>query len=784
MRAPLSWLRDFAPLEGDVGTLAETLSGLGLVVEGVEQVGEGLDGVVVARVLDVRAHPQADRVRIVDVDAGDGQALQIICGAANVAKDQLVPLATIGATLPGGFEIGRRKMRGEWSNGMICSETELAFGDESDGIMVLPDGVASPGTPLKEALGLSADVVFDLDVSANRPDAMSMVGVARDLAAKLGQPFTLPEPQPVAVGGDVGIVVESPELCPRFTGTILSGVTIGPSPDIIVRRLTMAGMRSINNVVDASNYVMLELGQPTHPYDIDRLPGKGLLVRAAQPGETLVTLDDVERRLGDGPTPDCLICDAEGTPVGVAGIMGGASSEISDGTDTVYLEAAWFTPMAIARTAKRLGLRTEASARFERGVDHLGIERAVARFCELLPGTKVTAGLRSVDSPDHVPAPGLVPVRTTRVNAILGTDLNDQQIAAYLEPIGFQVVESSPGVQKVAIPSWRPDSEREIDVIEEVARHHGYERIARSVPSGAHVGAGLNLYQRRRRLVRQILAGVGPSEAWTTTFLAPGDLERAGLSGEAVEVENPMVREESLLRTALLPGLLKAVALNASRQLTDISLFEIGHVFGMPTPSTEPLPDERERLAIITPDLEPVIDAWNTLLDGLHLDATLESAVVQGFHPTRSARIIFNGQPIGAIGEVDPDVIVNYGLSGRAGYLELDLEALLASPDDPIRMRPISRFPASDIDLAFVVPDTVPAAAVRQALATAAGPLLEDLRLFDVFQGGKLAADERSLAYRLRLRALDRTLTDAEVAEVRQRCIDAVEGTLGARLRT
>src|SRR5438270_2765528 len=314
MRAPLSWLRDFAPLDRDVATLANTLSGLGLVVEGVETVGEGLDGVIVARVLDVRPHPQADRVRIVDVDAGDGNPLQIICGAANVAKDQLVPLATVGATLPGGFEIGRRKMRGEWSNGMICSETELAFGDESDGIMVLPADVASPGTPLKEALGLRADVVFDLDVSANRPDAMSMAGVARDLAAKLGQPFTLPAPPAVDAGGDVSIVVESPELCPRFTGTILTGVTVGPSPDVIVRRLTLAGMRAINKVVDASNYVMLELGQPTHPYDLDRLPGKGLLVRAARPGETLVTLDDVERRLGTGPTPDCLICDAEGTP--------------------------------------------------------------------------------------------------------------------------------------------------------------------------------------------------------------------------------------------------------------------------------------------------------------------------------------------------------------------------------------------------------------------------------------------------------------------------------------
>ena len=437
MRAPLSWLRDFAPIEGDVDDLTAALDDLGLVVEGVERVGEGLEQVVLARVLEVAAIDGADRIRRVVVDAG-GDPIEVVCGAFNFGAGDVVALAPVGAVLPGGFVIGRRKMKGVISNGMLCSGQELHLSDDGQGLLVLTElAGAAPGRPLAEALGITPDVVFDITVEGNRPDAWSMAGVARDLAARLRVSFTLPDPAlPAAGGPDVGalarVVVEDADLCPRFTARVLTGVRVGPSPPWLARRLTLAGMRSINNVVDASNYVMLELGQPTHPYDLDRLGGHGLVVRRARPGERLATLDGSERELGLGGdgAPDCLICDAEDRPVGIAGIMGGASSEISVATTRVLHEVAYFAPMAVAATSKRLGLRTEASARFERGGDPWAIDRAQARFVELLTLTQPASTLApgTLDVRGEVPRPLRVVLPVARVNALLGTDLDAETV--------------------------------------------------------------------------------------------------------------------------------------------------------------------------------------------------------------------------------------------------------------------------------------------------------------------------------------------------------------------
>jgi phenylalanyl-tRNA synthetase beta chain len=781
MRVPLSWLTDFAPLAGSPAELAGALSGLGLVVEGMETVGEGLGDVIVARVLATRPHPNADKVQVVDVDAGDGEALQIVCGAFNFAAGDVVPLAPVGARLPGGMQIGRRNVRGQWSNGMLCAGAELGLNSDGDGIMILDGGLA-PGMPLTDALGIVADVVFDLDVTPNRPDALCVAGVARDLAAHFRVPFAIPEP-PAVRGEDglVTVVVESLDLCPEFTATVLTGVTIGPSPDWMARRLTLAGMRPINNIVDVSNYVMLELGQPNHPYDLDRLPGGGLLVRRAREGETLVTLDEVERVLqGD----DCLICDAESTPVGIGGIMGGASSEIGAGTTTVALEAAWFDPLSISRTSKRLGLRTEASVRFERGVDPEGVHRAVARFCQLAAEVAgATVAGSTVDVRGELPRPPRVVVRTSRVNAILGTDLSPGEVSGYLQPIGFRCVATGDGDFRVDIPSWRLDSDREIDVIEEVARHHGYTNIERTMPAIVQVG-GLTPYQLDRRRAREILVGAGLSEAWATSFLAPEDLARAGLPTEAVEVENPLAAEESILRPSLLPGLLRAVAANAGHRRGDVGLFEIGHVFLVP-PGGEQLPVEPEFLAVALGqrDAQDAVRIWRTLTDGLRLaDVSMEAAAVPGLHPTRSARLLARGRPVGAIGEVDLEVLAAHGIEGRVGWLEVDLGALLASPRRPATYRRVSRFPSADIDLAFVVDDAVPAASVERTLSRAAGDLLERLELFDVFRGPQLAG-ARSLAWRLRFSSLDHTLTEEELTALRLRCIEAVTTAHPARLR-
>ncbi|HEX3946851.1 MAG TPA: phenylalanine--tRNA ligase subunit beta, partial [Acidimicrobiales bacterium] len=511
MKAPLSWLRDFAPFptDTDPGELAAVLDDLGLVVEGIERVGEGLDGVVVARVDEIAAIPGADRIRLITVEGGDGP-IDIVCGAQNFATGDLVPLAPVGTVLPNGMEIARRKLRGVVSDGMLCSGEELGLSGDHDGLLLLTEVEgARPGLGVAELLGIEHDVVFDITVEGNRPDAWSMAGVARDLAARLGLPFTLPDPAPAPeavagagtepIGKLASLVIEDPGLCPRMTVRILPEVAVGPSPRWLVRRLLLAGMRPINNVVDASNYVMLELGQPTHPYDLDQLAGGGLRVRRARPGETVVTLDGVERTLGTpgrglGDTgEDCLICDAEGTPVGIGGIMGGESSEISQTTSRVLLETAYFTPMVIARTSKRLGLRTEASARFERGCDPWGIDRAAARFCELV-GAPVVSG--ALDVRGEVPEPLTLSVPVGRVNAILGTELDDDAVGRLLEPLGFGAEPVGSGldgpgpdgpVLSVTVPTNRPDVRPAPygidDVIEEVARTYGYSRLPRRQPS-------------------------------------------------------------------------------------------------------------------------------------------------------------------------------------------------------------------------------------------------------------------------------------------------------------
>ena len=790
MLVPLSWLREFAPFDLEPKELGLVFDDLGMVVEGVEHIGAGLDGVVVARILSIEPIAGLDRVRMTTVDAGDGEPLEVACGAWNIEPGDVVPLATIGTTLPNGMTIGRRKLKKVYSNGMLCSAIELGLGEDADGILQLDTSTAL-GTPIKEALGIESDVVYDLAIEGNRPDANSIAGVARDAAARLKLPFTLPSPTVDRTGeateAAATVVVESHDLCPRFTATLITGVEVGPSPSWVQRRLTLAGMRPINNVVDASNYVMLELGQPTHPYDLALLGGAGLRVRRAVPGESVVTLDDVERKVGEGD--DCLICDAQDRPIGIGGIMGGASTEISETTTDVLLEVAYFDAMTIARTSKRLNLRTEASARFEKGVDPLGIDRAIDRFCEIL-GTG-TVSSTTIDERAGLTPPAPIRVRTARVNQLLGTDLDDATIRSYLAPIGFEAAEVEPGIHDVTPPTFRPDATLEVHIVEEVARHHGYANIPRTVPHSPIVGH-LTPYQLDRRQVRSILTGAGIDEAQAPSLLGPGDHERAGLfAHEPIVAANAMIQEESVLRTSLLPGLLRALAFNAARRSPDVAFFEIGDVFHRPVPDREAegldalLPDEHERLAVaLAGDAVDAKHLLDTLVEGLRLaDVTLEATTAEGLHPGRTAEIRCSGTAVGVVGEVDPGVCAAWSVPGRVGWVDVDLRALLTAPRRPLEQLPVSRFPSSDIDLAFVVPDEVPAQRAELALREAGGDLLVGLELFDAYRGRGVADGSRSLAYRLRFCALDRTLTDAEVAEVRARAIDAVVAATGGALR-
>ena len=787
MKVLLSWLREFAPFPtDDPVALGDVMSDLGMAVESIERIGEGLGGIVVAKVLDLAPHPNADKIQIVNVDSGDGVPMQICCGAFNMAVGDLVPLATLGSTMPDGMEIARRKMRGEWSNGMLCSGRELGLGDDHSGIFIL-DGSLAPGTPIIDALGISADVLFDLEINPNRPDAMSVAGVARDLAARLSLPFAIPVPQVTEAEGDAGssvsVTIVDGDLCGRIHLRVIDGIAIGPSPRWIADRLTALGMRPINNVVDASNYVMLELGQPNHTYDLAKVPAGELRVRWARDGESITTLDGIERNLTG--RRDGVITDASDTAIGIAGVMGGASTEISESTTAVVLECAWWQPMAIARSSKFMGLRSEASARFERGTDPEILDLAARRLAELLApsGARLLSG--SVSADGQMPERKPVDVRTSRVNHLLGTEIDSVEIADILRSIGFGVEASGePDVWAVTVPTFRPDTVSETDVIEEIARHHGYSRIPNRLPTSTQTGS-LTSLQRDRRVIRGVLVGLGVHEAMPLPFLAPGDLARAGLPAAAVTITNPLAAEESVLRTSLLPGLLRAVAYNESHRTDGVRLFEIGKIFGVPAAGST-LPDEREHLAVVLVDSEApaAVQAWNVLARTLGFtEPSIDQSVSpDGLHSGRSGALLVAGTVVGEIGEIDPGVLEAHGIKGRVAWLQLDLGVALASDHGRHTYRHISRYPSSDLDLAFEVDESVTAARVQSVLSDAAGDLLVRIHLFDVFRGASVPDGQRSLAYRLRLQASDRTLTDEDVAAVLAACV-AAAATLGGTLR-
>ena len=784
MKVLLSWLREFAPdIDGDPEDLSEILSNLGLAVEELSHVGQGLEGIVVAEVLATRPHPDADRIHLVDVDAGDGEALQVCCGAFNMAVGDRVPLAVVGTTMPNGMEIARRKMRGEWSNGMLCSGAEIGMGDDHEGILILEQGL-SLGVPLAEALGIHPDVLFDLEVNPNRPDAMSVMGVARDLAACLGVPFSVAAPKVNETGQSAtdraSVSISAPDLCGRFGVRVLDNVLSGPSPRWMANRLLAVGQRPISAVVDLSNYVMFELGQPNHTYDLDLVPGGELGVRMARSGEQMTTLDGVERTLTEA---DGVIVNRDDEAIGLAGVMGGASTEISVETRSVLLEAAWWDPMTIARTARRLGLRSEASARFERGADPDIIPMALDRFAELASALGSSTAPGIVDAAGNRPESITVRVRPQRVNSILGTELKAEEMTDLLEPVGF-ARDSKGDVQgfDVTIPSWRLDSATEIDVIEEVGRLHGYSQIARTVPVTEQAGV-LTSRQQDRRRIQALLTGMGITEAMPLPFLAPGDLARAGLGDDGITVANPLVAEESIMRTSLRPGLLKAVAYNAARRTTGVSLFEIGRV--NPGGGGD-LPDEQEHLAVILAGQEAIAATtlWRRLARHLAVaNPGVVNATVDGLHPGRSGQVLADGQPVGALGEIDPQVLDAYEIGERVAWLEVDLGALLDADRGLAPYRAPSRYPSSDVDLAFAVPDEVSADEIAATIAQAGGELLASVALFDVFRSDQLGEGRRSLAYTLRFEASDRTLNDAEVASARQSCIDAVTTTHNATLR-
>ena len=839
MKVLLSLLGNFAGdlLEQDPNTLSEHLSDLGLSVEEMVTLGAAFNGVVVAKVLDLRPHPDADRIQLVDVDDGSGTARQVCCGAFNMQVGDLVPLATDGAVVAGGLKIKHRKLRGEWSEGMLCSaeELELPISNTEPEILILP-GTAELGSNVSEALDLKHDVLFDLEVNPNRPDAMSVAGVARDLAARLGLSFSIPVPNVVEIGEvaeQVSITIDEPDFCRHFTVRTMRDVKVESSPVWLAKQLLALGMRPVNSIVDISNFVMLELGQPTHAFDLDYIINNTLAVRMAREGEQLVTLDGETRTLS---AQDGLIVGSQDEPLSLAGVMGGASTEISESTTTALIEAAWWDPMTISRTSRRLGLRSEASARFERGVDPEIAEMALLRFAELAaqvgiaslaPGTVIAKGSERPSLP--------VRVRVDRVNATLGTELAKEKMVELLEPMGFEVGDSggaessasdggnenTGAILSVSIPSWRLDCATEIDITEEVGRAYGYSRIAKVVPLFDQRG-GLSPSQQLRRKAADMLVGMGLSEVMSLPFLAPQDLRDEDHSN-AILLTNPLVSEESVMRQSLREGMAKIAAYNYARRIADARIFEIGHVFSAEFPqifagdiqkgntsgSTSSntaektntagkgseggsLPQESEHLGVLLCGAEvgDAVRVWLRLCRSLGLTgASVRNSEQPGLHPTRSGELLIDashkeGSPVGVIGEIDPQVLEKLDISAPVAYFETNLNQVLATRNQQEALRYVSptKFPSSDIDLALVVPEEMAAGDLKAVLADAAGECLTGITLFDVYRGEQLREGVRSLAFRLRFEASDRTLTDEEVAEARLRCIEAAK-EMGVSLR-
>jgi len=793
MRVSLRWLREFVDIPtDDPDEIGDLLAGLGHEVESIERLDVPFTGVEIARVESIRPHPDADKIRLVTVDRG-GTSQEVVCGAWNFDVGDVVALATVGAVLPGGFEIGSREIRGVVSEGMICSERELGFGDEHDGILVL-DGDYELGRDFVDYLELP-DVVFDLSITPNRPDAMSMLGIARDVAAKLDVELRQPEIEVSEVEPSTVLKIEiaDPQGCPRFVGREVRGVSSGASPMWLQARLRAAGVRPISNLVDATNYVMMELGHPTHAFDLDQVAGQQLTIHRAGSGDTLTTLDGVERALDPG---DIVISDADGI-VSLAGVMGGGPTEVSDTTTRVLVEAAHWHPPAILYSSKRHNLRSEASARFERGVDPNLSDIAAARVTQLLvenAGGEAAAGV--VDVFPKPVLPWTVELPVGEIQRVLGVEIGSEVAAGLLTRLGMDVSGSDPLV--VQVPTGRPDLTRPIDLVEEVARLYGYDRIPETLPHGT--GGGLTAPQQRTRRLRSVLTGAGLTEANTLGFMGASDLDALGLpEGDprraTVRVKNPLSDAEETLRSTLMPGLLKAAARNASYGQTDVAFFELGRLFlHVPSPVDERIPHQPQHLGVVmtgTIGAELGVEARSAdVYDATGIvktvaarlgwdDVSVRQAEVGGLHPGRSAQVVKGDAVIGYVGELHPAAARAFDLTGRVAVLEVELESLLSEPPWWGFGTP-SVYPPQKFDLAFEMESTVPAADLVAAARSSLGAELESVRLFDEFD---LGGGRKSLAVTVAVRAADHTLTDEEAQGFRRAIIEHVQSELGVKLR-
>jgi phenylalanyl-tRNA synthetase beta chain len=804
MRISLRWLAEYVPLP-PVEEVARRLTAVGLEVEGVERIGAGLDGVVAARIASAGRHPQADRLSVVQVEAG-GAPVQVVCGATNWKVGDVVPLATPGTRLPSGQAIAQATLRGVESSGMLCSARELGLSQDGSGLLIL-DPATVPGTPLAQALGLE-DTALEVNVTPNRPDALSHLGIAREVAAACGVKLRPPadglaEKAPAA-SADLKVRVESPERCFRYLARVIDGVKIGPSPAWLARRLEACGVRSISNVVDATNFVLLEWGQPLHAFDLEKVAGREIVVRQAAPGEKLTTLDGVERTLS---ADDLVIADRD-RPSALAGVMGGGDSEISAGTTRVLLESAWFEPTGVRRTARRHGLHTEASHRFERGVDPAGVVAAVDRCAALiaeLAGGTVRKG--RVDAHPHRFKPVDVALSWKRPAEVLGTPVSRAEARRVLAALGFEERRPGPKGATFRVPTWRRDVAREEDLIEEIVRLRGYESIPGTLPGIVADTPSLPREAEVAERARQALEAAGFSEAVNFSFVSPADLAPLDPGGDdrrAIALRNPISADLAVMRWSLAPSLLKDAAYNRRQRVEDVRLYELASVYHRPAAGEVGDAPAREELRLGGVALgrrHPV--GWATGGEPLDfadlkgaLEGLLEALGIEGarwshgrepwLHPRSASRIDWTdargeAHLLGVAGEIHPRVAAAFDLPREVFAFELSFAAL----ERAARLVPghadVPRFPAVLRDLAVVVGDAVESRRVLEGVREE--PLAEEVVLFDVYRGAPIPEGKKNLAMAIRYRAADRTLTDAEADAAHQRIVERLRGTLGAELR-
>ncbi len=793
------WLNEFVPVDVDDRTFAEDMTLSGSKVEITEIEGEEISNVVVGRVVEIKRHENSDHMWICQVDVGEEAPIQIVTGAQNVSQGDLVPVAKHNSTLPGGVKITKGKLRGEKSNGMLCSYKELGMTDNDwpysvvDGIFLLnsdPDLKAKdlkPGDDIRTAIGLD-DHVVEFEITPNRPDCLSVIGLAREAAVTYGK--TMAQHEPVVKGGGIGnltelLDVETPatDLCPRYTARMVRNVKIGPSPKWMRDRLRASGVRPINNIVDITNYVMLEYGQPMHAFDYRYVNGGKIVVRRAEDGETLTTLDGNVRQLNSS----MLVIADEHRAVGLAGIMGGENSEIVEDTVDVVFESANFNGTSIRRTALALGMRTEASAKFEKGLDILNTLPAVNRACELvemLGAGEVLDG--TIDILNFVPQPKQLKLRADKINALLGTDIDAAEMCRILQELGFGV-----DGDIITVPSWRGDVEHYSDLAEEVARFYGYNQIPTTAMTGVTTRGGYSPEQMLERSLGTVCRSLGYDEIITYSFISPTYYDKIRLPEDSplrksMKIMNPLGEDTSIMRTTVMPSMLEILTRNYNYRNKEAHLYELGRTY---FEREDGMADEPKHLSLGVYGPEESFftlkGAVETILDSIRAEDVTYVAEKSdpSYHPGRCAKVYVNGQEVGTLGQIHPLVAANYGVDSELYYADLKFDALFASRGADPEYQPLPKFPAVTRDIAVLVDKAVTVGAMESSIQAAAKGLLKDVTLFDIYEGAKLPTGKKSVAFNLVLRADDRSLTAQEADDEVNLVLERLKKDFDAMLR-